>query len=85
MSIKSTMTITREAAISRINEVRRLITNKDYKGLEEITFEQDHCIVTFINNAASISPIDKWTDKMLDDKMDEPFYRQSMFDNYHIR
>jgi hypothetical protein len=29
--------------------------------------------------------LSKWTDKMLEDKMDEPFYRFSMFDNYLIK
>lgn len=94
MSIKSTQTITRERAIERIKEIYALGLNGYYKFLEERTFEQEHDVENFVNSFLNdgtecsqiidVFNLDKWTNSMLEDKMDEPFYRFSMFDNYTI-
>ena len=91
MSIQSTRTITREAAISRILEVNTLVDAQDYKGLEGITFEADHNICNFVvtrnfvNKEGVCADLSKLTDSMVEEMIDLPFYRFSMFENYQIR
>jgi len=86
MSIKSTSYIKRDDAISRIQKIYNIIEEKKYKDLESITFEEDYNLANFVDNFSlfNISNIDKWTNKMLSDKIDDPFFRYSMFDNYIV-
>ena len=86
MSIKSTQEITLEAAIERIKYMAELIHDKNYREIKEASFESNHDVLDFVieNYSIDVSDIDKWTDKMLEDKMDEPFFRWSLFDNYWI-
>lgn len=84
MSIQSTRTITRETAIFRINEIKSLVAEQDYKGIEATTFEPDYNICDFVNRGAELCNLSKWTDRMPEDQIDAPFYRFSMFDNYRI-
>lgn len=85
MGIKSTMTISRDAAICRIETIQELILLKDYRGLESTTTETSHSISVFIDEGIVPADFSKWTNKMLEDQMDKPYYRHSMFDNYHVR
>jgi len=86
MSIQSTLTIDREDAIRRIQKITICVINKDYRILDEVSFEPDYDPKTFINEASDIDvkALSKWTCTMLEDQMDEPFYRYSMFDNYRV-
>lgn len=86
MSIKSTSYITREHAIIRIKEVTTMLKEKNYREITEHVFEPDINIQKAIDNwePIDLSDLDKWTDKMLEDYMDNPFFRHSMFDNYLI-
>lgn len=86
MSIKSTKHIARQVAIDRIKLIQQLVIDKDYQELEQKVFEPDYTVQQFIDKheLTDIFDIDKWTNKMLEDLMDEPFYRESMFDNYLI-
>ena len=84
MGIKSTMDITRENAITRINKINEIVADKDYRRLEGTTSEHDHDLRDFVDNGTHPTDISKWTNSMLEDLMDEPFYRYSMFDNYSI-
>ncbi len=86
MSIQSTLGITRQAAIARIKAIYGNILARNYRELESISFEPNADIQVFIDNSSDcdISNIEQWTDKMLKDKIDEPFFRQSIFDNYLI-
>lgn len=83
MSIKSTRTITRETAISRINEILSLVNDQDYQEIESVTSESDYNIFDFVNKGYYFN-VSKWTNQMLEDQMDLPFYRFSMFENYII-
>jgi|WetSurMetagenome_2_1015567.scaffolds.fasta_scaffold212212_2 hypothetical protein len=87
MGIKSTQYITRENAVRRIRKVSNLIKEKDYKELESVSFDPDYDISYFVNTGEPLdtSHIEKWTDGMLEDQLDNPFYRFSMFDNYCIK
>lgn len=88
MGIRSTRNISRDFAIQRILEVNFLLEERDYRALEDIICE-DGSVKYFIDNEQplDINPdeLERWTDTMLEDKIDEPFWRLSMFDNYLIR
>ena len=87
MGIKSTVRILRNDAIERIKNVDYLILKKRYRDLEECTSEHDYDIRNYVDSYnVNYSDVDltQWTDTMLEDKMDEPFYRYSMFNNYLI-
>jgi len=86
MSIRSTSHITREHAIIRIKEVATMLKEKNYRAIAEHVFEPDINIKKAVDNwePIDLSNLDKWTDKMLEDYMDNPFFRHSMFDNYLI-
>lgn len=87
MGIKSTRYITREAAIARIKGVHSLATDKNYRELEFTSHDPNCDIELFVEEEQNfdISNIIQWTDEMLGNKMDEPFYRWSIFDNYLIK
>lgn len=86
MGIQSTQNISRHKAIARIIRIYMAIESKDYRELEVMSFEPDYDIQEFVDGGIKIdiSNIEKWTDTMIADKMDEPFFRYSMFDNYLI-
>jgi len=87
MGIKSTKEITRKDAIKRIKEIIILIKKEYYFDIENNVFEPDNDIIEFMNNwvPINISTINQWTNKMLANYMDKPFFRFSMFDNYLIK
>ena len=84
MGIQSTRTITRQAALARIHKVDELSFQRDFKGLYEIISE-DESVEWFIKDwEPPTYPYDNYTNDMLEDIMDFPFYRYSMFENYTI-
>lgn len=91
MGIQSTQDITRASCIERIMKVDYLLFHKKYRKLEQMTSEYDEKVEDFVNTARPLMldcqdlDLEDWTDTMLEDKMDEPFYRFSMFDNYLIK
>jgi hypothetical protein len=87
MGIQSTQYITREKAINRITMIHRLIKEEEYSLLRKETWDTNHSVKEFINSNQdfSITNIEKWADEMLEEVMDKPFFRLSMFDNYLIR
>jgi len=86
MSIKSTRFISLEHAIERITQIALLIQQKKYRDIENESSEHDGDVQQFVeaNSSIDVSNIDNWIDTMLEDKMDEPFFRHSIFDNYLI-
>lgn len=88
MGIKSTQTITRDNAITRIAEISLLQRARDYIGIESTTSEDIHSVVDFIDNEPLFDldndTLRKWTNNMIEEQIDKPFYRLSMFDNYFI-
>lgn len=86
MGYKSTVNITRRQAIDRIIEIYWLIIQKNYKELYMACDEPDHDLETFVKyfEKIDISNLNNWSDKMLADFLDQPFFRFSMFDNYLI-
>lgn len=85
MGIKSTKFVSRQFAITRIKIIEHLIKDKNYFGLDKITNECDFSVSSFIDTYEPIDgDIEMWTDEMLGNKLDEPFFRESIFDNYLI-
>ena len=85
MSIKSTKEVTRDWAIERIKLIYDICNRQEYRELEAVSREGDYSIQEVIyRNHFYISSIDSWTNTMLEDKLDEPFFRESIFDNYII-
>lgn len=85
MSIQSTVTISRQVAIDRITEITELVRQKNYRGVEQKTNEPDYDLENFVNTGIdSEISCQHWTNRMLEDMMDQPFYRFSMFDNYFV-
>ena len=87
MSIKSTVDISRECAIERILYVSYLVIHKKYKDIESNCFESDGSLSDFVmserdNSDKYIIEINSYTNQMIEDIIDEPFFRLSMFDNY---
>lgn len=91
MGIKSTYRIKREDAIDRIERVVEIIKKSDFKELE-LRCNEDDCdigdfILTFHDgreNLDKFNTLDKWTNKMIEEQIDLPFFRRSMFENYFI-
>lgn len=86
MSIQSTVDITREAAIYRITKIAELIKDRNFLEIEQNSLEHDCDIREFVNKYQNedFSNLEKWTDRMLEDIMDKPYFRHSIFDNYLV-
>jgi hypothetical protein len=88
MSIKSTKNISREDALTRINVILKFIKGKNYRALEDAGFETDISPAEFMDlYSEEISSIDNpynYTNGMLEDIMDMPYFRWSLFDNYFV-
>lgn len=85
MSIQSTQYITREQAIDRIKKIQGFKDAWNFRAIERVTFEPELDVIDFISEKCLyLAHIENWTDGMLGDQMDCPFYRRSMFDNYLI-
>lgn len=86
MGIQSTIDMTRDSAISRIKMIHYFIRTKNYRELEDRCYEPGNNIKDFINSHEDfdIENLENYTNGMLEEIMDRPLYRGSMFDNYNI-
>lgn len=88
MGIKTTISISREQAVDRIVHINQLVIEKNYRALQETTCEHDESFSKLVDSAEPLTldrqTLMQWTDTMLDDKLDEPLYRFSMFENYLV-
>ena len=97
MGIESTKNIKRQDAIDRILSIIISINEADwiklYNNVSDI--EEPHFIDNFVNEFNDIDKeynginkifqnIDKWPNKYLEDFMDKPGIRYSIFENYTI-
>ena len=85
MSAKSTVTISRNTALGRIVHINNLAVNEDYREIEKVTAE-GMSISRFVDSYVShkMGSLQRWTNSMLADKMDEPFFRFSVYENYTV-
>lgn len=84
MGIQSTRDISRQDAIDRIEKIINLVKNKNYREIENVSNETDYNVQSFVDKVIIDDNIDNWTNKMLEDVIDCPFFRYSMFDNYNV-
>ena len=88
MGIQTTIEISREQATARINNILVLVKGRNYKALEEITQEPDYNLQKFVDRESCPNlPIictHHWANSMLEDKLDTPFFRFSLFENYIV-
>lgn len=85
MGVKSTRHITRSQAIDRINRILSLTKAKDYRAVESETEEDPQNLEKFVDEySKSELVVDKWTNRMLENLIDKPFFRHSEFDNYIV-
>ena len=86
MSIQTTSYITRESAIERIREMSDLIAAGNYIGIEETSFETEAILQDCIEGWTPFDPsnLECWTNSMLADCMDRPFFRHTLFENYLV-
>lgn len=86
MSIKTTQDISREDAIGRITKLVHLVGVRNYRGVSETSFEPDEDVRLFVDNLdlRCFISLEGWADTMLEETMDKPFFRYSMFDNYLV-
>ena len=87
MGIKSTQYIHRRDAIHRIKVICNCVDTKNYKLLEDICLESDENVESFVDNCDTsfFVGIYNYSDSMLENIIDKPFFRFSMFDNYFIK
>lgn len=92
MGIQNTLDITLEDAIARIRKIATLITNQHYRDLQAASFEDAaaasvidcpdaQALAKKVLNAELLT----WTDKMITEVLERPFYRFSYFENYLIK
>jgi hypothetical protein len=88
MGIKSTKYVTVAWAIDRIKTIDNLATNKRYRTIEQLTSEHDDwSLYDFLESyepVFDVENLEQWTNEMLGAKLDQPFFRESIFDNYIV-
>ncbi len=88
MSIKTTVYITRKQAITRILFVWNHIIDEHYTEVKKTSFEDLNIWDTLYNyykEEKDIRNCFNWTNRMLEEQMDKPYFRYSMFENYIIK
>jgi hypothetical protein len=90
MSIKSTIRISRQDAINRIKLINKLILQLNYHKIEQESSEDSISIERWVNDYYDVLlskkqvDVNMYSNSMLADIMDLPFYRTSIFNNYII-
>ena len=88
MSAQTTEIWLRKWAIDRIREIGQLVLDKDYRAIEQKSSEYGHgpSIRGFVDRGLGfdLEHLDKWSNSMLEEVMDRPFFRKSSLDNYCI-
>lgn len=87
MGIKTTLHISRRVAIERITKVYNYVQDEDYLAIEKNSSEESDNIEKFVEatkDNVEIDNIHKFTNSMLEEIMDKPYFRNSYFDNYLI-
>jgi 1-deoxy-D-xylulose 5-phosphate reductoisomerase len=86
MSTQSTVEISRTTAIERIKLICKLAREYNYLVIFNNSNEQ-LSVQEFVDRGISFNDthINKWTDEMLEEVMDKPFFRFSRFENYRVK
>lgn len=86
MGYQSTVQISRQEAIDRIQDIHHLIVCKRYKDLVDNSFETDYSVKKYVEDYVpiDIGLVHQWSTDMIADQMNEPYFRRSLFDNYIV-
>ena len=86
MGIQSTKRVSREWAIRRLKEIQSLALAKNYRAVQANSSESEEDVEEFVNTYAplDLEHVENWTDGMITKRLDLPFFRESLFDNYLI-
>lgn len=86
MGIQSTNRVSRKWAIERLREIQNFALAKNYLAIEANSSETEEDLEEFVNSYTplDLDHIENWTDKMIIKRLDLPFFRESLFDNYLI-
>lgn len=84
MSIQTTIHIPRAQALARITEVSNYLDEKNYRAIGENAFETYRLDDFFEMESFGDENLDNWTNEMLENVMDRPYYRYSLFENYYV-
>lgn len=88
MGIQSTVDIRRDQAIYRIQTIVSLCIDNNAMALVGCTYEEDHNIRNFIkgvvDNRTCYNNLDDMLNCELEDILDKPYFRRTMFDNYNV-
>jgi hypothetical protein len=88
MGAQLTSTWPRQWAIDRIREIGNYVLEKNYRAIEQNSFDWG-CgsnLRYFVDEGLDfdLDNLDKWSNSMLEEVMDRPFFRKSSLDNYCI-
>ena len=85
MGYRHTVEISRHDAIERITLIRSLIKSKDFLQLESVSNEPDEPVADFVmSSVCGDEDLQKFTNGMLSELMDMPYFRKSHFENYLV-
>lgn len=86
MGIQSTKRVSREWAIRRLKEIQSLALAKNYRAVQVNSSESEEDVEEFVNTYTplDLEYVENWTDGMITKRLDLPFFRESLFDNYLI-
>lgn len=87
MGIQTTVEITRSEAIARIQQVEYLYKQKNFRRLEGISQEVEYNLLKFVEDSLPYSlkyDLVNFTNTMLEEVMDLPFFRYSLYENYEV-
>lgn len=93
MSIKTTIKITRQEAIDRLNLIKNWIINYQYIDIDQNSNENSYRddlmkFVDFYNERFSNTPkkymFENYSNRMLEDFMSSPYYRFTPDENYSV-
>jgi len=83
VGIQSTRTITREQAIHRIGRITNFVRAGNWRALEA---DSQELSINPMKHEFELpeGDINFWVNRSLEEIMDQPFFRFSMFENYFI-
>lgn len=89
MSIICSVSLSREDIIQRIMFINSLITQKEYREIELNTMEEYGQIPELIKQIKvmdfSKEELEKYTNQMLLDIINQPIYRKDRDEHYHVK
>jgi len=80
MGIQSTRTVSREWALNRVELISTLAVECNFREIQSRSYEDG----LDIRSVKPTDPFVNFTNDMLSEVLDLPFYRESLFENYLV-